>query len=268
MKPFIYLMLLSVLVFSSCKKHEQPELTEVNEDCDCASEVSADFEILELEELPQFDPVGTDTDTIFLDANVLFRAKENGAEYTWYIGSEVLNTQEVGRSFPLAYADQSITVSLVVRKTANTICFPMDDGYDSISRTFYVQNYNASDYTSTYDNGQTLMEGVYRMKGPHLPDSFGVTIDYIDRTPPPSPEKQIDILNFDGLGSNVWIPRNISTGKTYRSFWADMTGTNFNCMTGSFIYNMNGEAVFDFDYCEEVNGEYVDKSLLLRGRKL
>ncbi|MFK7784912.1 MAG: hypothetical protein AB8B56_07345, partial [Crocinitomicaceae bacterium] len=100
MKSFILSVLTLPFLFLGCKKHEQPDLTEVNVDCDCASEVSADFEILELESLPQFNPVGTDSDTIFHNGNVIFRAKEDSAEYTWYIGANVYNTKEVGLNFP------------------------------------------------------------------------------------------------------------------------------------------------------------------------
>jgi len=258
----------ALLLVTSCKK-EQPELTPVNEDCDCASEVSADFEILELETLPQFDPEGTDSDTIYLESNVLFKAKEEGAEYTWYIGAEVLNTQEVGRSFPSAFANQDITVSLVVRKQPNLICYPQDDGYDSISRTFHVQNYGYGDLTSSYDNGVTLMEGIYRVFGEGLLDSIDISIDYIDRTPPPAPVEQIDIVNFDGAGTVIWTQRNdISTLRTYRGLWIEGLGTSQKCLEGKFLYNLNGEAIFQYTYCEEENGDWITIQRNLKGRKL
>jgi len=268
MKAIIFLIVLASLFTLGCKKYEQPELTPVNQDCSCASEVSADFEILELETLPQFDYEGTNTDTIYMGKNVIFRAKEEGAEYTWYIGNEILDTKEVGRYFSSAYADQEITVSLVVRKQANTICFPNDDGYDSISKTFYVQNYASGDLTSMYDNGVTLMEGVYRVKSPAMIDSIDITIDYIDRTPPPSPIEQIDITNFDGQGTTVWVPRKEFTLKNYRAFWVPDQGISKKCIQGKFLYNLAEEAVFDISFCELINGEYVMQEHHMKGRKL
>jgi len=261
-------LVLICLLLLGCKKYEQPELTPLNQDCSCASEVNADFEILELEGPFGLNPQGTDTDTIYMGKNVIFRAKEEGAEYTWYIGNEILDTKEVGRYFSSAYADQEMTVSLVVRKQANTICFPNDDGYDSISKRFYVQNYETSDLTSAYDNGVTLMEGVYRVKSPTMADSIDITIDYIDRTPPPSPVDQIDITNFDGQGTTVWIPRGQSTLKNYRAFWVPDQGISKKCIQGKFLYNMSGESVFDISFCELINGEYVMQEHQMKGRKL
>jgi len=266
MKQIVFFWVL-VVILTSCAK-EQPELTPVNEDCDCASEVSADFEILELESLPQFDPEGTDSDTILLDKNVLFRATEEGAEYTWYIGAEVLNTREVGRSFPSAFANQDITVSLEVRKQPNLICYPQDDGYDSITRTFHVQNYDYGALTTEYDGGVTLMEGTFRVFGQGLADSIDISIDYIDRTPPPMPVEQIDIVNFDGLGTMISIPRNSPQLRTYRGLWVDMDFTSLKCLQGKFLYTLSGEAVFQYSYCEQVNGEWVTIQRDLRGRKL
>jgi hypothetical protein len=258
---------LLVFLAVSCKKHEQPELTPINEDCSCASEVSADFEILELETLPQFDPEGTDSDTIFMNKNVIFRAKEDNAEYTWYIGSEILNTQEVGRQFTSVFAGQDITVSLVVNKPANTICFPNDDGHDSISRTFYVQTYAAGDPTSMFVNDSTLMEGIYRMKSAHLPDSFDVVIDYIDRIT--QPNEQIDILNYDGLGSNaISMPRNSGTRKTYRGFWIAEQGTFQNNFKGKFLNILDGQATFEIIRSELIGGEIITTEFNLIGRKL
>jgi hypothetical protein len=254
-----------IIAFTACKKHEQPELTEVNTDCDCASEVSADFEILELETLPWFDPVGTDSDTIFHEKNVIFRAKEENAEYTWYIGNEVLNTKEVGRNFSAAWGGQDITVSLVVRKAPNAICLPNDDGYDSISRTFYVQPYAACDLTSQYVNDTTLMEGTFRVKSAHVLDSFDVTIDYIDE---PGAVDKIYIYNYDGMGTNIQSIGRCGTRSTYRGLWIVNQGTFYNCFQGEIFYRINGTAIFNLTLCENVGGTYVNTDYTYTGRKL
>ena len=266
MRQRIFYIALILLAFTGCKKYEQPELTEVNTDCDCASEVSAEFEILELESLPQFNPIGTDSDTIFHQQNVIFRAKEENAEYTWYIGNEVLNTKEVGRNFSAAWGGQDITVSLVVRKSPNAICLPNDDGYDSISRTFYVQPYGACDLTSEFVNDTTLMEGTFRVKSAHLTDSFDVTIDYVDE---PGGLKRIYIHNYDGVGTNIQsISRCGGNLMTYRGLWIQSQGTFYNCFQGEIFYQLNGTAIFNLRLCEYVGGSLVYTDYTYTGRKL
>lgn len=258
---FIFLGLLS------CKK-AQPPMSVLNQGCDCATEVSAAFEILELEKLPQFNPIGTDTDTIFHNKNVIFRANEENAEYTWYIGSEIVHTKEVGRYFSSAFDNQDITVSLVVKKKPNSICLPNDDGYDSISRTFYVQPYGACDYTNMYVNDTTLLEGIYRMKSANSPDSFDIIVDYIDRQT--ALGNEVDIYNYDGMGSNlIGQPRCIETFKNYRQIWFSLpTATNYKCFTGYLHYRMNGAAEFVFTTCQGSPGNWVTIEHDLHGRKL
>jgi hypothetical protein len=266
MKYLILFVLVMPLFFWGCKKHEQPELTDVNIDCDCATEVSADFEILELESLPQFNPVGTDSDTIFHESNVIFRAKEEGAEYTWYIGANIYHTKEVGLNFPAAFGGQDITVSLVVNKPTNAICLPNDDGVDSVSRTFYVQTYGICDLTSQYVNDTTLMEGTYRVKSAHLVDSFDVTIDYVDE---PGAIDMIYIYNYDGIGSNIQsITRCSSTLKTYRGIWIENQGTFYDCFQGEIFYQLNGFAIFNLRLCANVSGSYIYTDYRYTGRKL
>ena len=161
MKITLYLLFFTLAFLSSCHK-DQAILPNGLNGCDCAHEVSAEFYIEEMTTPnPNFVKY-TDTDTIYADKNVRFRAKENDAEYTWYIGAEVLTTQEVTRYFSSATAGQTITVSLVVKKNPNTICFPNDDGKDSLSRTFFIVP--AFDSFDFYNNPQPRIEGAYRMK--------------------------------------------------------------------------------------------------------
>ena len=97
MKHVAILLFFSTLLFA-CKK-EQPALRSLEEDCGCAKEVSADFV---MEESTYFNTSWeklTETDTIFMNKNVQFRALENNAEYTWYLGSEVLHEQSFYRYF-------------------------------------------------------------------------------------------------------------------------------------------------------------------------
>jgi hypothetical protein len=268
MKTSFYTLILIISLFACRKKEPQPELSTFNKGCDCAKEVSADFEILELEKLSQFDPVGTDSDTIFHNKNVLFKAKEENADYTWYIGSEVMKSKEVGRYFSSAFDKQDITVSLVVKKKPNAICLPNDDGYDSITRTFYVQPYGYCDDTDTYVNDTTLLEGHYRMKSLTMADSFEVVIDYIDRQT--ALMQEVDIYNYDGEGGNfIGQPRCADTDKSYRQIWFNSPkATNYGCLSGYFHYRLDGVAEFIFTTCTGSTGNWTTVEHRLMGRKL
>ena len=258
----------ALLVLSTSCKKEQPAMSTFNEGCDCAQEVSAAFEILELEEPPNFNPIGTDTDTIYNGKNVIFRAKEENAEYTWYIGSEILSGKQVGRYFSSAFSNQDVTVSLVVKKKPNSICLPNDDGYDSITRVFHVQPYWSCNYTTEYTNGKTLMEGTYRMKSAALPDSFDVFIDYIDRQT--ANGKEIDFYNLDGQGTNfIGHPRCMWNTKNYRQIWSNSGNyTNYGFLQGTFHYRLDGVAEFKFTTRQGSQGNWTIINHHLLGRKI
>ena len=87
----------------------------------------------------------------FLRKVVKFEAKEEGANYTWYIGTEIIHTREVVRSFTAAsLVGQTIAVTLVVEKTPNLNCSPNDDGKDSLTRYFEVVDDCASLLADTF----------------------------------------------------------------------------------------------------------------------
>lgn len=74
-------------------------------------------------------------DTVAVLNSCRFTSVQDADEYTWYIGSEVLKTKSfVRKYFPSGWID----VSLVVRRKANKLCSPIDDGVDSTYKKFYV----------------------------------------------------------------------------------------------------------------------------------
>src|SRR5690606_9243363 len=115
----------------------------------------------------------TETDTIFKDKNVRFTAKEKNAEYTWYMGTEILTDSVVQRYFGDDLAGANLPITLVVKKQPNKLCFPNDDGYDSITKYIHVANLPILDCPNA--NYGTL-QGDYRVKSEHLPDSFDIQI--------------------------------------------------------------------------------------------
>ena len=115
----------------------------MDDPCEGAEEVTADFTIMEdgyPSTLPLGSPLDTlfkpfDTDTVRL-TRVEFTAKEEDAEYTWLIGAETLHTRSVVRSgFPKG---ETIPITLIVKKEPNTMCFPDDDGIDTLVRYLHI----------------------------------------------------------------------------------------------------------------------------------
>ncbi|CAG5086957.1 hypothetical protein [Parvicella tangerina] len=195
---WILTLLTILLVLSSCGKEQPPVMEEAEDPCDCATEVSAEFEILEI--LAPFgnweSDIRTSTDVILSQKNVEFKAKmENADHYTWYIGTEVLDTRSVIRYFDDAQVGQQITVSLAVRSEPNINCFPNDDGYDSISKTFEVM----------YKCDSALMEGWFRVAPEGSADSLDIGFDIRLRKVGPSAGNChfVDIYNYNGLGDTL-----------------------------------------------------------------
>jgi len=228
----------------ACKKIEQPEMAQLNKECECAKEVSADFKIIELEDSPQFNPEGVETDTICRERGVRFVASESDAEYTWYIGSEILTTQTVGRYFNSDLINQNISIALVVRKKPNLICFPTDDGYDSIVKYMHV---SPRPFLVMPDTAYfTPTAGTYRVKGPHLADSFEVAFWAVPHFS--GLNYNYKIFNYDGLGSSCENQNANIDAFTYRKAWLVDVGFPCNYFRGNIHRRLNGIIEMNFLY--------------------
>lgn len=254
-------MLLSLTVIVSCKK-EQPQLnTEEKDPCDCASEVSADFDILERHGFGGGNGPLIVTDNVLgrSGKEVRFRAKEEEAEYTWYIGTDVETDRETFKTFGLQWVGSTIPVTLVVEKEPNLVCFPNDDGYDSITKSFTIYDMCHEPY---------LLEGTFRMAEENSIDSIDIDIEFKEY-PPDNNCYTADITNFDGQGSTC--PGNyFEVSKSFR--YMNEGGTNFQgpCHgLGAFQawLHLNGECEMRYKYYldDDINQE-INKHLF--GRKL
>ncbi len=217
MKNLLYIFTLLVVAGSvSCKK-EQPEMKPMLEDCSCANEVSADFLMEEVYGYSTPYAKYTNSDSIFADKIVIFKAKEENAEYTWYLGQETeFGVSFVERNFPASFIGQTLPITLVVKKKPNYLCFPNDDGYDSITKYITV----AMDWEDYYNRTDVPLAGNFRVKSSTMADSIDInTIHYL------SPSGVIeyfvirDIPNWNNTDS-LWkggVPQN------YRQFWGHMS---------------------------------------------
>lgn len=142
---FIGFVLFAVLITAACCKDKCSD--PANPDCGnydaCYGKkpVSAAFKIQEILQRPSL-PEGWgetfDTDTVTTYA-VQFTALEEGAEYEWRIGSEVLKGKSITKTnFPI---NGTYPITLIVKKAPNKACFPSDDGRDTVIRNMYMANW-------------------------------------------------------------------------------------------------------------------------------
>lgn len=248
MKNNLFLILCAFVLLTSCRK-EQPKMPNGLTDCGCASEVSADFVIEEMTGASDTQPWNfyTITDTIWQGKNVRFRVLEKDAEVKWYLGTEEDFGDKVGRYFGPQYGGQSLPIICVVKKKPNLVCFPNDDGYDSIVKYIHVSNHNVKD--SSY-----LMEGVFRFKEKNSVDSVDLIINFRHNL---INSRIIDIFNYDGQGNN-YLNQSEIIGQNYREIRWDL-----NAHRAKFIHPLSGKV-----YLEIVGKSQSSPSFYYTGRKL
>jgi len=238
--------------------------TEVVNPCDCATEVVADFDMLEISgQTGGIFEKTTPTDTILKNKSVRFLAKDSTAEYTWYIGSEVLTDREVVRYFDQSLSGQNIPITLVVKKDPNNACFPNDDGYDSIVKILHVSQFPI-DNNPIYDYGS--IDGTYRVKSEHKVDSF----DIVFYTTIISGTKKFNIENYDGNGSNCINQADIGDIVNYRQIGAKGGTSTTQCdyIRGNIHNRLDGVTEMNFSFgSNNVNASYYYERTYL-GRKL
>jgi hypothetical protein len=174
MKNVIKIALLLLVSFAAvmCKKKVQPTLSEINKDCGCAKELSADFLMEEIGSLSVTFPKLTLCDSIFGDKNVTFTAIEDGASYTWILGLDTVHTKTVTRFFYNWMVGNSYPITLIVRKKPNKICYPYDDGIDTITKMIHVAR--TGNFDSLFTQANYHFEGNFRIKSENDLDSIDI----------------------------------------------------------------------------------------------
>ncbi len=138
-----------ILIMLSCKENRDifPEKkcndsTDINcpnyDSCLVKKPVSADF-LIEY----NFAGIGQDwqpEESHIWQGDVRFTAIEEDADYTWYLGSEIIKDRSFIRNFSKVGNGATIVPTLVVNKFPDTACFPSDDGHDSLSKNLTVLN--------------------------------------------------------------------------------------------------------------------------------
>lgn len=197
----------------------------LNQGCDCAKEVSADFLMEEMSTFNLQFTKYTDTDTIYANRNVHFFAKEANAEYTWIIGAEEVHEREFYRYFDAALIGQTLEMKLIVNKPPNLICLPNDDGKDTLTRYLTIAGVFPSSNFFSLPNPR--FEGLFRLKNATDSDSVDVQIGMYELGEISPGELQGNdrfvFTNMDGLGGHVTSYYLDDDHITYRQVW---TGTS------------------------------------------
>jgi len=190
-------------VFFACKKDKiKPSISGY---CAQQREVNATFF---LEEATYGTIRGYDTDTMYVNKDLLIMAYESNANYEWYIdGNKMKESKKYFQRFiGEEKAGEDITICLVVRKTPDKICFPNDDGYDSLIRKIHVAPAPPADTYPWNKEYKHPLEGAYRFYAPHIDDSIDVEFNFIEPDTLDIENKyswKVEITNFDGEGSNI-----------------------------------------------------------------
>jgi len=170
----------------------------LNENCDKANEVSADFLMESYGNISNIYTV--DTDSIYPLRSVRFTAVEENATYTWFLGAEVIHERSFVRLFDNSTIGQSIPVTLKVEKEPNHICFPDDDGLDSVIRYLGVAS-ESYDSWSFYNEPQPKWEGMFKMLEEGENDSVEIKI-YLGEGVNTLGDPFQDLLIFENLNGN------------------------------------------------------------------
>lgn len=258
---------LSFIVFfglTSCKKI-QPQFPQPVNPCDCQKPVSADFVIGESFEVVNGEWVFIPTDTTLHSRSVNFRTIDEADEYKWNIGFGTYNTRNVNLFFDEQNMNSTISVTCVVRKTPNTYCFPNDDGYDSIVKTFRVSQYPQiiGDYV------YLGTEGTYRVAEIGSTDSIDIIVSYKDFE---GLYKYIQLINFDGEGGVALDEGREVEMFTYRKmkFKAKNNFEYTKSISGSIHNQLLAKSILNFKsaYIETPGQPPIIKEWSYEGRKL
>jgi hypothetical protein len=241
-----------ILLFISCKK-EQPQPNNGLENCSCAHEVSADFIMGETSwVLNKF----FESDTVYLDNNTYFKIYETNAEYRFWILNNLFGVQEHEQKFHLNSFDsfnpngETFHVTSNVSKNPNQICFPNDNGLDTVSKFLTV-------IPKTVKPSYC---GKFRVISDQQQDSIDITINYDFFQ---NSGYFVDILNYDGNGLNVEHEMVFELLYRHFEFYRE-DGVTPKVFGDLVVYN---DQTVNFVF-KQYNGNVINKVYNYKGRKL
>ncbi|MGV3597098.1 MAG: hypothetical protein ACO1PI_04470 [Bacteroidota bacterium] len=147
LKFLFVVVLIGYLIFfnTSCKKEKCQDPTnpecENYDPCNGEKPVMAEIVLSQRAEPSSSGVLGklylNEGGDVFPRMQIRFHCPLEGAKYTWTLGAETITEQTFERNFfTVPYG--VYTVKLIVEKTPNTNCYPSDDGFDTVIKTFEI----------------------------------------------------------------------------------------------------------------------------------
>ena len=197
-KNIFKILLFSILMFSLTACPDDPVKVEPDP-CEGKTPVTADFDIY----FNGYDKIkkiyfNYYTDTILVWDRVTFEAKGDYEYYEWQLGDDPTIYNEKTEIFQFKEAWGELKMRLIVKNPPDTLCFPDDDGIDTVYKTITVIDRDSAAIIGSYigyhtsDTLDTFIvdvkyEGMDRglvfyniNRGFHLPDHFNGNIVQIN----------------------------------------------------------------------------------------
>ncbi len=105
--------------------------------CAGKSEVSARFTICQHAGSSAVAPL-IEVSRVVAGGLVVLKAERENATYKWVLGADTLHTQTYSFVFSDNFIGQTIPIKLIIQDDPDLVCFPQDDGLDTITKFVYV----------------------------------------------------------------------------------------------------------------------------------
>lgn len=251
MKKLLYLLIITI-IWAGCKKDEEECCDPTNPECPnydpCygENEVSAAFKFYARYGIGE--SAEWVEETKFIGSPILFAADDTTADaYTWYLGIDTFtNVTQVQRTIS-QLPNGSYPASLVVEKSPNLNCFPMDDGRDSLYMEFETVDFCEAQAFGIFKG---IRQGVDT-------DSIDIEIYFADfNTGEPCTDNATPFfVNF--AGENDTVAGSIGATTFSRMF---LDGGGFGSPRGEVIVQDDETIILDY--------EFWDVNYSFRGRKI
>ncbi len=195
---------------------------------------------------------------------VRFTPKHDLDSVIWLIGTERLTNNVIVRSnFP---RDRTITVTLIGKRKPNNRCFPLDDGIDTFSRSFYVHpeaGFLGLNPDDTLRAGKSPILGTYRgtlTSNPSKEINIQVRSYWKKDGGIYYRFSHIEGLPYSDVGNKPWVGRAPNAiFYDYNTFVIDDDGNGQN------TWDLSGNGYLDLESDKiQINFTYFDSSTYVR----
>lgn len=247
-----------ILALAACEKEIAP-----SNPCETQQATSAAFTIKEATYTQIIEPrladFLMDTDTVYF-RSVYFEATQADADsFIWQIGTEPEPRygKQVNIVFPDVLRGTTFTIRLIVKRNKpNTLCFPSDNGIDTMIRTFYFLRHNE----------ELSWEGTYYGSDDDKPDSmYTIVLGH-----------SYDIVKDEHINKVFGIPRGcldttnqwIGSSSYFTNIWFDRGGIDCNTKILRGVFKNGSGYKIRYELNTFDNGVFTKKKRVFTGTKI